>query len=212
MSVTTQNRRSGSTGKPAWELAQYFPLQGRWSEIDYLSLDFAMENQRRIELVNGFLDFLPMPTRLHERIVKYLFVALLEFNRSKGLGEVFFSGRKTRLWKSEIRLPDILFVMKENQERGTEDYSEGADLVMEVVSPGAKDRKRDLVEKRRGYAKAGISEYWIADPVLKQITVLKLDGKEYKDVGVFKKGQKAGSALLKGFEVDVTEALAGLKH
>ena len=212
MLSTAQRHSSRSAGKPAWKLAALFPSQGGWTQTDYLSLDASLENQRQIELVNGSLEFLAMPTRLHERIVKYLFVTLLEFNRARGLGEGFFSGRKSKLWNGEIRLPDILFVLRENQERGTEEYCDGADLVMEVVSPGAKDRARDLVEKRRAYAKAGISEYWIIDPVLKQITVLKLEGKSYKSHGEFKKGQKAASTLLKGFQVDVTQALLGLKQ
>jgi Uma2 family endonuclease len=203
--------RSSGAGKPAYGIAQYFPLQGHWSECDYLALDAAIENQRYVELVRGRLEFLPMPTRLHERIVKYLFVALLEYNRLHRLGEVFFSGRKFRLREGEIRLPDILLVLSTHAGQDSEDYCEGADLVMEVVSKGAEDRRRDLVEKRAEYAKAGISEYWIVDPPLKQITVLTLNGgKTYRVHGEFKKGQKATSKLLKGLEVDVTEALAGL--
>jgi Uma2 family endonuclease len=178
-----------------------------------LALDAAIENQRQIELVNGYLEFLPMPTRMHERIVKFLFVALFEFNRARNLGEVFFSGRKSRLWEGEMRLPDILFAFSAHQDADTEEYAAAADLVMEVVSGSPKDRKRDLLEKRANYAKAGIAEYWIVDPGLKQIKVLTLNGgKSYKVYGVFSKGQKAASKLLKGFEVDVTDALAGLKQ
>ncbi|MFH0939184.1 MAG: Uma2 family endonuclease [Planctomycetota bacterium] len=211
--IASRPLRNSQVGRPAWELVEQLPTQGNWRESDYLALDAVMENQRRVELVNGYLEFLPMPTRLHERIVKYLFMALLEFNRSQGLGEVFFSGRKTRLWEREIRLPDIVFIFSEHESRDSEDCCEGADLVMEVVSKGTEDRRRDLVEKRADYAKARISEYWIIDSLLKQIRVLTLNGgKTYKVHGEFKKGQTATSKLLNGFEVNVAEALAGLKQ
>jgi Uma2 family endonuclease len=50
--------------------------------------------------------------------------------------------------------------------RVTDEYWEGADLVMEVVSSHDEDRRRDLVVKREEYARAGIAEYWIVDPEL----------------------------------------------
>lgn len=210
MSVTTQRR--ADKDKPAWELAERYPVQGKWDETEYLALDNSIENQRTIELVDGFLEFLPMPSRMHERIVKFLFAVLLDYSRTHRVGEVFFSGRKVKLWENEIRLPDIVFSLHSGTQRSTEDYEAGADLVMEVVSKSAKDRRRDRVEKRVDYARAGIREYWIVDPELKKIEVLKLSGKSYVVHGEFEKGEKATSVLLKDFEVDVTAALAGLKY
>ena len=42
--------------------------------------------------------------------------------------------------------------------------------MMEVVSDGDEDHRRDRETKRDEYAKAGIPEYWIVDPELGQIT------------------------------------------
>ncbi len=198
-------------GEPAYGIAQYFPMQGYWDETDYLGLDQTIENQRFIELVCGRLEFISMPTRWHERIVKYLYRALSEYNLRRCMGEVFFSGSKLRLHDGEIRIPDISLVT--NPDNDPEEYCTTAILVMEVISKGAEDRKRDVVKKRLAYASAGIPEYWIVDPQLKHIQVLTLNGgKKYKAHGVFKRGEKARSKLLQGFEVDVTEALAGLKQ
>ena len=96
----------------------------------------------------------------------------------------------------------------EHADRITDDYWEGADLVMEVVSGGDDDRRRDLKTKREEYALAAIPEYWIVDPELGQITVLTLDGPTYAVHGEFKRGEQATSKLLPGFVVDVTSALA----
>lgn len=79
---------------------------------------------------------------------------------------------------------------------------------MEVVGRGRRNRERDLVTKRKEYAKAGVREYWIVDPDKKTITVLTLAGKTYKVHGDFKEGDDATSKLLKGFRVAVSDVFA----
>jgi Uma2 family endonuclease len=191
-------------GEPTWDVAQLFPLQGYWSEADYL----ALNTNRLVEFSHGFVEFLPMPTIFHQRILKFLFNALQAFVTAQNLGEVLFMGVRVQLWPGKYREPDVVFMKAENAGRVTEDYWEGADLVVEVVSDGDDDRRRDLKYKREEYARAAIPEYWIVDPKLGQITVLTLDGSAYAIHGVFSKGEQATSKLLPGFAVDVTSVLA----
>jgi Uma2 family endonuclease len=112
-----------------------------------------------------------------------------------------------KLWTLQMREPDLLF-LKHHRILDKRKPPKGADLVMEVVSPGTENRKRDLREKREVYAKAKIPEYWIVDPKDKTITVLTLSGKTYKVHGVFKEGDEATSKLLKGFTVAVSDVFA----
>jgi len=81
---------------------------------------------------------------------------------------------------------------------------QAADLVMEVVSDDEEDRQRDLVTKRREYARAGIAEYWIVDPRTETITVLTLDGEVYRLHGEFRPGSTATSVLIPAFAAPVT--------
>src|SRR6185503_14466833 len=89
--------------------------------------------------------------------------------------------------------------------RRQERYWLGADLVVEIVSPD--NPERDTREKRADYAEAGILEYWIVDPQEERITVLRLDGDQYTEHGVFHRGESATSALLQGFAVSVDAVL-----
>lgn len=75
------------------------------------------------------------------------------------------------------------------------------------MSGGAEDKVRDHITKRTEYAEAGIAEYWIVDPTEDTFTVLSLDGDAYREVGVFRRGERASSVLLDGLEVDVTAVL-----
>ena len=54
-------------------------------------------------------------------------------------------------------------------------------LVVEVVSPGADNHRRDYIDKRNQYEWRGIPEYWIVDPVKGQVTVLVLTENGYEE-------------------------------
>jgi Uma2 family endonuclease len=149
-----------------------------------------------------------MPTTSHQLLVLYLYGLVLAFTSSQGLGTVVVAPLRVRLWRGKYREPDIVFMAAEHAARIGEEFWKGADLVMEVVSGGDEDRRRDLVTKRREYAQAGIPEYWIVDPQEEQLTVLRLSRKRYVVHGEFRPGDVASSALLQGFCVDVREALS----
>lgn len=199
--------RKVEAGEPVWELARLFPYQGEWREEDYL----ALETNLFIEFDHGYLEFLPMPTRAHQRIMLYLYRLLWAFVESRQLGEVLTAPMPVKLSEEKYREPDVVFTAYDSPEKFKGAYPTGADLVMEVVSGSQEDRKRDLVVKREEYAKASIPEYWIIDPENNRITVLHLSGKIYQEHGVFGEGERASSVLLDGFEVEVTAVFAAAK-
>ncbi|MGF1516338.1 MAG: Uma2 family endonuclease [Nodosilinea sp.] len=54
-------------------------------------------------------------------------------------------------------------------------------LVVEVVSPGAENARRDYLDKRNQYEWRGIPEYWIADPQQGRMTVLTMAEGAYQE-------------------------------
>ena len=190
--------------QPTWEVAHLFPTQGDWSEEEYL----ALNGNQLTELSNGFLEVLPTPTMSHQLLVLYLYQLVLGFTRVGDLGTVLVAALRIRLWRRKFREPDLVLMLREHADRMGEEYWNGADLVMEVVGGASEDRRRDLVIKRREYARAKIAEYWIVDPREETITVLRLSGKRYMVHGIFHKGDTATSHLLSGFTVDVSAAFS----
>jgi len=192
-------------GEPTWEMTDFYPRQGEWTEEDYL----ALNTNRLIEFTDGVLEFLPMPTLAHQRLVKFLFSLLDEFVTKNRLGEVNFAPLQVRLFEGKKwREPDIVYLNREQVKAADKQYPTGADLVVEVVSGGEEDRRRDLEQKPVEYAEAGIKEYWIVDPETKTVKVLTLDGNKYKTHGEFKPGESATSALFTDFSVKVADVFA----
>jgi Uma2 family endonuclease len=189
--------------EPAWEVALLFPAQGEWSEDEYLWL--TDHTRCLVELTDGHVEVLPMPTDEHQRIVLFLYRALYAFLAARGLGIVLVAPLRLRLRPGRYREPDLLLLLSANDSRRSHRYWTGADLVLEVVGPD--DPQCDLVRKRQEYARAGIPEYWIADPASEQLLVLRLAGTAYVEHGVFTRGTQATSALLEGFTVAVATVL-----
>jgi Uma2 family endonuclease len=189
-------------GEPVYRVAEFLPPQGRWTERDFLRLN---DDEGLIELVHGRLEFPPVPTEFHQAVLENLFDALRSFARPRKLGTARSAGIRVRTVGGNFREPDVAFMRAENTHRRHDEYWDGADLVVEVVS---EDRpSRDLVDKRLEYAAAGIPEYWIADPRDRTLAILTLDPDtaEYREAGRYAEGESARSVLLDGLTVEVAK-------
>lgn len=189
--------RRSQRGEPVWEIAALYPRQGHWSVDQYLRLD----SNQLIEYHDGTLEFLPKPSKIHQRIVMVLLGLLQAWAEERG--EVYSAPMPLLTAPGEYREPDA--------DQGGDYAFAHADVVMEVVSEGPENRKSDYEEKRKDYAQAGIPEYWIVDPIEKRVTVLKLEGQTYTEHAVAPFGETLESALLPGFKVDTTNFPAETK-
>ncbi|MEQ9410112.1 MAG: Uma2 family endonuclease [Fuerstiella sp.] len=203
MSISTSSEQPR---EPAWDIARLFPDQGTWSAGDYLEL--TSSTNRLVEFNNGNIEVLAVPTEEHQLILQFLQFALRDFVAPRKLGTLVPAGLRVRTSSQTFREPDIVFMLTENRDRRNNNFWEGADLVMEVVSPDTRSRMRELVDKRIEYAAAGIPEYWIVDPETRSVTVLSLEDREYAEHGIFTEPDTATSVLLDGFSVSVQEVFA----
>ena len=193
-----------SSPEPTWDIAKLFPAQGLWAEEDYLLLP----GNYLVEFADGKVEVLSMPSERHQSIVHYFSLLLTAFVLERSLGKVLTAPFRLKLRSGKFREPDLLFLLTQNFHQRHEQYWDGADLVVEVVSPD--DPERDLVVKRHEYAEAGIREYWLVNPLDETITVLTLldTASLYQEHGVFVSGQVADSVLLRGFKVEVNKVFA----
>jgi Uma2 family endonuclease len=216
MSVVRDKRRTTSRLKlpkdfdPAWDIVALFPPQGEWSEEDYLRFGEKLDTHRLIELVDGRIEVLPVPTEKHQLIVLFLIEAFRAFTKPRELGMVLFSGLRVRMRARNFREPDVVFLAKKNAVKRGNRFWQGADLAVEVVSED--DPDRDYVDKRSEYARAGIKEYWIVDPRDRTITLLVLKGRAYAERGVHRGADEVKSQLLPGFAVRVADVFAAAEQ
>lgn len=176
------------------------PLQGLWTEDQYLAL--TNQTNHLIEFTDGDIEVLPTPTSSHQIMLLLLYDLFRAVVQPTG-GIVLVAPMRLQVRPGKHREPDILLLRDAADPRNQDAFWLGADLVVEIVSP---DRpERDMQEKPRDCAEAGIPEYWIVNPLNATITVLALAGAAYHPHGVFQRGERATSPLLQDFSVLVDE-------
>jgi Uma2 family endonuclease len=72
--------------------------------------------------------------------------------------------------------------------------------MFEVVSPEAKDRRRDYVEKKAEYHSVGVREYVVIDRFQRKVTVFTYDPTGYRE-SVLEGSDVYETPLLPGFRV-----------
>ena len=171
----------------------------RMSLEEFLALG---ETDERMELVDGVLYVMATATKDHQFLMGqlYLYFALYLDRFAQPPAEVYqdittiLSGRLQRAVE-----PDLVIILTGRDDIGGGGYVEGVpDIVVEILSS---DRNRDLVQKRRIYADAGIPEYWIFDPRHDTVTPLELQAGEYVERDTLGVGDTLTTPLLPGLAI-----------
>lgn len=178
--------------------------ESAWSEEAYLA--YADRFPRLVELSEGRLWVLEMPSPRHQRIVQAAYKIVDAWALAHD-GEAFVAPMPIRLWPGKFREPDVMLYSAAARERIGEAYGGPPDLVVEVQSPGT--ARLDSTEKLGEYAQAGIPEYWRLDPERRQLEQNVLDGSSYVVHALLGVDERVRAATLPDLECAVA-ALFGL--
>lgn len=129
------------------------------------------ETNRPLELVFGVVREPAAPSWAHQDVVARLLLLLREHVDAHGLGRLVASPVDVVL-DAERHLvvqPDICFVADEHRDIIRGRVWGAPDLVVEVLSYGS--RMYDCRRKLAWYRQYGVREYWVVDPVAREIAV-----------------------------------------
>ena len=147
------------------------PVYGRPMSVEAWE---RMDEDEPGELVDGRLQEEEVADSPHEVIVSALLYLLLTWARPRG-GRVLASETKYALSARRGRKPDVsVFLTRDRKlpRRGATRHP--PDLVIEVISPDPRDRRRDRIDKLREYAAFGVRWYWLVDPEARTLEILRL--------------------------------------
>ena len=173
--------------------------QVRWTIADLELL--TTDEWKRYEIIDGELFVTRSPHTGHQKAVGRIYARLLAWSEETGLGEpiitpgIIFSDADNvipdMIWSRHERLAELI---------DEEGHLKGApELVVEVLSEGKTNERRDREAKLKLYSLKGVQEYWIVDWRLQQVEVYRRENTQLKLIATLLATDEISSPLLPGF-------------
>ncbi len=182
----------------------------RWTTADLAR--FPDDDGLRYEIINGELHVSKAPNWYHQVVAERLARALGNWNDMSGGGEVV-STPGIILIDEDNLIPDVIWIS--NERLATALGSDGKlhelpELIVEVLSPGIANMRRDREEKLDVYARHDVQEYWIVDWPQRTCEVYRRDGDTLRLVETLSNDNVLRSPLFMGFELMVAALFVGM--
>jgi Uma2 family endonuclease len=173
-------------------------------------LEVMPDDGNRYELIEGELFVSTAPTIGHQRVIFRVIVVFADYLDHNPCGELL-PGIGVVFDRYSGVIPDLVFFTHEREQ----DISDGRrlngapDIVIEILSPGAENQKRDRHHKLKLYSVRGVGEYWLFDPEHRVVLVYrKKKTGGLKLAATLGSGDELTSPLLPGFAASVSRLLA----
>lgn len=180
-----------------------------WTSRD---LETMPDDGKRYEVIEGNLYVSKQP-HLNHQIVCVKITTLLElWSEQTRLGTPIYTPGIIFAGDEDV-VPDVVWISHERLAIALEPDGKlhsAPELVVEVLSPGEINERRDRETKLKLYSRRGVMEYWIANWRTRQIEIYRRDEAVLKQVKTVYADDILQSPFLPGFRCQVREIFAGI--
>jgi Uma2 family endonuclease len=181
----------------------------RWTSSD---LELFPEDGKRREIVDGELFTSHQPHTFHQMTCTNGTALLHRWSSETGAG--FVIGAPGLIFGPEDDVaPDLVWISTQNLATalGADGKLHAApELVIEVLSPGATNERRDREAKLKLYGQRGVREYWIVSWQRREVEVYRRSELTLQRIGVLLESDTLSSPHLPGFSCTVGDLFAGI--
>ena len=162
------------------------------------------EEGYRYEIIEGELFVSRSPGLTHQIVATNLILLIGNYLQTNPIGLVVTTPGLVLSNYSGV-IPDLVFFLHEERARIVTDERLTAppSLVVEIVSPGSKNIRRDRVAKLNLYSKHGVPEYWIVDPERLQLERFVMRGSSLDLLETLHIGDQLTTDSVPGFSCEV---------
>ena len=174
--------------------------------ISIYDLESMPDDGNIYELFEGELSAAKAPSLKHQEMIVNFATILNNYLWQNPVGQIWITpGVLFDEYNSAI--PDLVFVAKERiSQIASGIHIVGApDLAIEIMSPGSENVRRDQIVKRQTYAKFGVKEYWVVEPLVEVVEISRLQENILVSVGAFRNADEIHSPLLPGLKFTVKD-------
>ena len=165
--------------------------------VTYAELEQWPDDGRRYELYGGEAIVVPSPLPIHQVVALRAYDVLRRYAEATG-GLALCAPLDIVFSEYDVLQPDVVFFDRERRRQIDLECPIRVvpNLVVEVLSrsTAARDRGR----KRAVFASYGVPEYWIIDPSVRTLEVLRNTVREFDQATAFERDALASAATLDG--------------
>jgi len=165
---------------------------------------FAADEFSRYELIGGEIIVSTAPRYIHQLLTIRIASQFLDHLKKNPIGDILTT---PGLILSEFDgvIPDLIFITHERREEvlNVEDgkFHGAPEIVIEILSPGRVNARRDLQIKRELYEIFQVPEYWAVKPQQKEIEVFRLG----KGSEIYTENQILTTSILPKFKLKIKQ-------
>jgi Uma2 family endonuclease len=192
--TATETKRWTSTAAKGWTIADLEDIPQPWDDTRY-------------EIIDGELYVSSQPSNGHQYTSTEVGSLLRNWSKGGGGGVVLVAPGLI-FADDDNAAPDVIWASNERYRReiGGDDKLHGPpELVVEVLSPGSVNERRDFVAKLGLYTRRGVDEYWILDWRQRRALIHRRVGGALERVATLEAQDRLESPLLPGFSCVVDD-------
>jgi len=161
----------------------------------------SASGENRYELIDGEIYQLASPSYEHQRIVVEILNAIYQWSQGKKCRPVVAPFDVTLLKDDSRNIvqPDILIICDPEKIDAQGKYQGIPTLIVEVLSEAT--RSKDMLKKLNLYMAGGVGEYWIANPLNREVYIYTFGSREIQNYRVFKENDIATSEILENLSI-----------
>lgn len=182
----------------------------RWTSAD---LEFLDNGNKHYEIIDGELFMSKQPHWHHQQTCFRIAFLIENWNLPRQIGRVSSPAPGIIFADDDDVAPDVIWISNERLETALEEDGKlhaAPELVVEVVSPGWQNAKRDRETKLKLYSRRGVSEYWVIDWVNRQVEVFRRENAALQLVSTLFGSDTLTSPLFPEFGCQVSEIFRGI--
>jgi Uma2 family endonuclease len=182
----------------------------RWTSADLKTLP---DDGKRYEIIEGELFVSKQPHFYHQHVCSKLVTLLANWSAQSQLGLAIIAPGLIFADDDDV-VPDVAWLSNQQLAAALGDDGKlhsAPDLVVEVLSPGRANQRRDREAKLKLYSRRGVLEYWIVDWSAYTVEVYRRQDLDLRLLAVFGKDDRLESPLLPGFSAYVDDLFSGLR-
>jgi Uma2 family endonuclease len=170
-------------------------------------LELSSNSEEQFEYIDGEIYLMTAPKVVHQSALGELYRIFASWFKGKSC-RPFFAPFDITLKRTAANInvvqPDLMVICDLDRHMNTKGYYMGVPtLLVEILSEST--RGKDSLKKLDLYLAAGVSEYWIINPISREIAVMSFEKGRITDGRMSGTGESVESILFKGLQVEVDE-------